>query len=169
VEKPELRLDVPIGALAEIDMPALNERAYRSAVDGAVTAHFAKKVKKGEPVPAFGALEAEQKIEVLASLVRQQTGAEPIVPEPPAPPEGTPRAEAKALRQAAAVDYLEKTARAGVVAPDTELTKLAEERAVAIERALLGSGELDPTRVFKVREGKVTANEGKVRFQLGLE
>ena len=30
-------------------------------------------------------------------------------------------------------------------------------------------GELDTTRVFKVREGKVTANDGKVRFQLGLE
>ena len=39
----------------------------------------------------------------------------------------------------------------------------------AIERALLGGGTLDPTRVFKVREGKVSANEGKVRFQLGLE
>jgi hypothetical protein len=169
VEKPELRLDVPIGALAAIDLPALNERAYRSAVDGAVSAHFAKKAKKGEPVPAYDSLEAEQKIEVLAALVRQQTGAEPVVPEAPEPPEGTPRAEAKALRQAAAVEYLEKTARAGVVAPDTELTRLAEERAAAIERALLGGGELDPTRVFKVREGKVTANEGKVRFQLGLK
>jgi uncharacterized protein involved in outer membrane biogenesis len=169
VEKPELRLDVPIGALAEIDLPALNERAYRSAVDGAVSAHFAKKANKGEPVPAYGSLEAEQKIEVLAALVRQQTGAEPVVPEAPEPPEGTPRAEAKALRQAAAVEYLEKTARAGVVAPDTELAKLAEERAVAIERALLGGGALDPARVFKVREGKVTANEGKVRFQLGLK
>jgi hypothetical protein len=169
VEKPELRLDVPIGALAEIDRPALNERAYQSAVDGAVSAHFAKKAKKGEPVPAYDSLDAEQKIEVLAALVRQQTGAEPVVPEAPEPPEGTPRAEAKALRQAAAVEYLEKTARAGVVASDTELTRLAEERAAAIERALLGGGELDPTRVFKVREGKVTANEGKVRFQLGLK
>jgi len=168
-EKPELRLDVPIGALAEIDMPALNERAYRNAVEGAVTTHFAKKAKNGEPIPAYGALEAEQKIEVLTALVRQQTGAEPVVPEALEPPEGTPRAEAKALRQAAAVEYLEKTARAGVVAPDTELAQLAEERSVAIERALLGSGELDPTRVFKMREGKVTANEGKVRFQLGLE
>jgi hypothetical protein len=56
-----------------------------------------------------------------------------------------------------------------VVAPDTELARLAEERAAAIERALLGGSELDPTRVFKVREGKGTVNEGKVRFQLGLK
>jgi uncharacterized protein involved in outer membrane biogenesis len=169
VEKPELKLDVPLGALAEIDLPALNERAYRSAVDGAVTARFARKARQGEPIPAYDTLAAEEKAEVLTALVRQQTGAEPVVPEAPAPPEGTPRAEAKALRQAAAIEYLEKTARAGVVAPDTELEKLAAERAAAIERALLGGGELDPTRVFKVREGKIAANEGKVRFQLGLE
>ena len=168
-EKPELKLDVPIGALADLDQPALKEQAYRSAVEGAVAAHFAKKVKQGEPVPSYAALEADKKIDVLTELVKQQAGTTPQVPEAPEPPEGTPRAEAKALRQAAAVEYLETAARSGVTLPDTELTKLAEERAAAIERALLGGGALDPTRVFKVREGKVSANDGKVRFELALE
>jgi hypothetical protein len=169
VEKPELKLDVPIGALAELDQPALKERAYLAALEGAAAAHFAKKAKQGEPVPSYAALEADKKIDVLTELVKQQTGAAPQVPESPEPPEGTPRAEAKALRQAAAVEYLETAARGGVSVPDTELARLAEERASAIERALLGGGTLDPTRVFKVREGKVSANEGKVRFQLGLK
>jgi hypothetical protein len=169
IEKPELKLDVPIGALPEIDRPALSERAYVSAVDGAVAAHFAKKAGRGAPIPAYGSLEAQHKIEVLTALVQQQTGTEPRVPEAPKPPDGTTRAEAKNLREAAAIEYLEKTARAGVAVPDSVLAKLAEERAVAIERALLTDSGLDPTRVFKVREGKVTASEGKVRFQLGLE
>jgi hypothetical protein len=138
-------------------------------LEGAVAAHFAKKVKQGEPVPSYAGLEADKKIEVLTELVKQQTGAAPQVPAAPEPPEGTPRAEAKAQRQAAAVEYLETAARSGVSVADTELAKLAEERAAAIERALLGEGALDPTRVFKVREGKVSANDGKVRFQLGLE
>jgi hypothetical protein len=168
-EKPELKLDVPIGALAELDQPALKERAYVAAREGAVAAHFAKKVKQGEPAPPYAGLEADKKIDVLTELVKQQTGTAPQVPEAPEPPEGTPRAEAKAQRQAAAVDYLETAARNGVSVPDTELAKLAEERAAAIERALLGGAALDPTRVFKVREGKVSANEGKVRFELGLE
>jgi hypothetical protein len=73
------------------------------------------------------------------------------------------------MRQAAAVEYLEQAARAGVAVPEADLSGLAEERAAAIERALLSSGELDATRVFKVREGKVSGNEGKVRFQLGLQ
>jgi len=168
-EKPELKLDVPIGALAELDQPVLKERAYLAAVEGAVAAHLAKKVKRGEPAPSYAALEADKKIDVLTELVRQQTGTPPMVPESPEPPEGTPRAEAKAQRQAAAVEYLETAARSGVTVPDTELAKLAEERAAAIERALLGDGLLDPTRVFKVREGKVSASDGKVRFELGLE
>lgn len=169
VEKPELKLDVPIGAVPELDQPMLKERAYLAALQGAVAAHFAKKVKQGEPVPSYDALEADKKIDVLAELVKQQTGTSPQVPEAPEPPEGTPRAEAKAQRQAAAVEYLETAGRNAVSVPDTELVKLAEERAAAIERALLGDGALDPTRVFKVREGKVSANDGKVRFQLGLE
>jgi hypothetical protein len=168
-EKPELKLDVPIGALAELDQPALKERAYVAAREGAVAAHYAKKSKQGEPAPPYAALEADRKIDVLTELVKQQTGAAPLVPESPEPPEGTPRAEAKAQRQAAAVEYLETAARNGVSVPDTELAKLAEERAAAIERALLSDGTLDPTRVFKVREGKVSPNDGKVRFQLGLE
>jgi len=168
-EKPELKLDVPIGAVAELDQPALKDRAYRAALDGAVAAHFAKKVKQGEPAPSYAALEADKKIDVLTELVKQQAGTAPQVPEAPEPPEGTPRAEAKAQRQAAAVEYLETAARSGVTVPETELAKLAEERAAAIERALLGGGALDPTRVFKVREGKVSANDGKVRFELGLQ
>jgi hypothetical protein len=168
-EKPELKLDVPIGALAELDQPVLKERAYLAALEGAVSASFAKQVKKGQTIPTYASLEAEQKVDVLTALVRQQTGAVPQVPEAPEPPEGTSRAEAKAQRQAAAVEYLESAARSGVSVPDTELATLGEARAVAIERALLGDGTLDPTRVFKVREGKVSASDGKVRFQLGLE
>ncbi|MCM2311550.1 MAG: DUF748 domain-containing protein, partial [Steroidobacteraceae bacterium] len=47
VEKPELKLDVPMGTLAEVDGPALTERAYHAAIDGAVATHFAKQAKKG--------------------------------------------------------------------------------------------------------------------------
>jgi len=106
---------------------------------------------------------------VLTSLVKQQTGTEPQLPEAPEPPEGTPRAEAGALRDAAEIEFLERTARSGIMVADIELDRLAEERAMAVERALLGDGTIDPARVFKVREGKVSANEGKVRFELGLK
>jgi hypothetical protein len=92
-----------------------------------------------------------------------------VLPEPPEPAEGTSREEAKALRQAAALEYLEQAARAGVTVPESELERLGEARAQAVERALLDSGVLEPTRVFKVREGKVSSLDGKVRLELGLD
>jgi len=168
-EKPELRLDVPIGAVPDVDRPALAERAYAAAVDQAITTVFAKQIQMSGSAPAFESLEPKQQIEVLAAVVREQSGAEPVVPEPPVPPEGTSRADAKALRQAAKLEFLERTARAGVVVPEAGFGELAEARADAIERALLEGGSLDPTRVFRVREGKVTTNDGKVRFELGLQ
>ena len=168
-EKPELKLDVPIGAVPDLDRPALAERAYRVAVAGAVTARFGTKGKGEVPPPAYEDLEPKQQAEVLASLVKQQTGAAATVPEPPAPPEGTPRAEARALRAAAELEFLEQTARAGIVVPESDFERLAQERSSAVERALLAGGALDPTRVFKVREGKVGPHEGKVRYELGLK
>jgi hypothetical protein len=153
-EKPQLKLDVPIGVVAELDRPALAEQAFRAALG---------------TEPAFETLEPKQQIEVLSALIQKQTGAAPTVPEPPPPPEGTSRAEAKALRQKATIEYLTIAARAGVVVPETELARLGEERAAAIERALLAEGVLEPTRVFKVREGKVGTEAGRIRFELGLQ
>jgi len=168
-ERPELKLDVPIGAVPDLDRPVLAERAYAAALAGAVASRGSKGDPSGAVAAEFDSLEPKQRIEVLTALVRQQTGAEPTLPEPPEPPEGTSRAEAKALRQAASLEYLEQAARAGVVVPDVELERLAEQRAGAIEQALLGGGVLEPTRVFTVREGKVSARDGKVSFELGLQ
>jgi hypothetical protein len=168
-ERPQLKLDVPIGAVAELDRPALEERAYEAALAAAVATSKSRDAGSAEPAPAFESLEPKRRIDALTALVRQQTGNEPVLPEPPEPPEGTSREDAKALRQAATLEYLERTARAGVVVQESELAKLGEERAQAVERALLGGGVLEPTRVFKVREGKVSAQDGKVRFELGLQ
>ena len=165
VEKPELKLDVPIGVLADLDGPALTDRAYRDALAGAA----AGRAGKDETAPAYDALTPEQKVAALTVHLRQQTGTAPVVPEPAEPPDGTSRKDAKALREAAAVEYLEKAVRDSVAVPKAVLDKLAEERAVAVERALLTDTGLEPTRVFKVREGKLSANEGKVRFELGLK
>jgi len=168
-ERPELKLDVPIGAVPDIDRPALTERAYQAALAAAVASRKSKDAQSDSPTPAFETLEPNQRIAVLTALVTQQTGAEPVLPEPAEPPEGTSREEAKALRQAATLEFLEQAARAGVVVQDSALEQLGEERASSVEKALLGGGALEPTRVFKVREGKVSAQDGKIRFELGLQ
>jgi hypothetical protein len=125
--------------------------------------------KDGAPVPSFDSLEPDDRIAVLTAVVKKQTGIEPQVPEPPAPPEGTSRGDAKAMGQASTIDYLEKEARAAITAPDTEVEALGQERAAAVQRALLDGSALEPTRVFLTKAGKVTAQDGKVRLELALQ
>jgi Domain of Unknown Function (DUF748) len=169
VEKTGIKLDVPIGALAELDGPALAAKAYQEQLAAAMTEVLGKGRKSEAPLPPFDSLEPEQKVAVLTALVTKQTGSEPQVPEPPPPPDGTPRKEASALREAAATDFLEKEARAHVTVPDTDLATLGEVRAANVQRALLEGSGLEPARVFRVKGGKVTPQDGKVRFQLGLQ
>ena len=169
VEKPAIRLDVPIGALVEIDGPALAARAYDQQLADAMTSALASGRKDGAPLPSFDSLGPDEKITVLTAIVAKQTGSEPQVPEPPAPPEGTSRADARAMGQASLIEYLEKAARAAVTVPDTELGALGEARAAAVEHALLDGSTLEPTRVFLTKDGKVTPQDGKVRLELALQ
>jgi uncharacterized protein involved in outer membrane biogenesis len=169
VEKPDLQLEVPLDGSPELDGPALLEHGYREARAAAMQTALRRKADDATPLPDFDALEPKQKIDVLSALVQKQTGAAPKVPDPPAPPDGTPRAEARALREAAAIEYLERTARAAVVVGDGDYEALAQQRADAVQRALLGDGRLEPSRVFFVRNGKVVPNEGNVRLELGLK
>jgi len=169
VEKPDIRLDVPMGAVAELDKVALADRSYEQQLAAAVGAIRRRKADDATPPPAFDALESKQKIAVLRALLERLGGPVPEVPEPAAPPEGTTRADAKALREAAEVEFLAKEARARVVVTDAEVEALGEERGHAIERVLLTDTGLEPTRVFVSRNGKVATRDGKVRFELGLQ
>jgi hypothetical protein len=151
VEKQGIRIEVPAGVAPDLDRPALVEQQLERELPGLAT------------------MPPERQLEALTGLVRRQTGAAPSIPEPPAPPEGTPRSEAKALRQSAALEYLQKEARAHLQPSDADLDTLGLARSAAIERALLADSGLDPARVFVARNGKVSPQDGKVRFQLALQ
>ena len=151
VEKQGIRIEVPAGIDAELDRPALVDQ------------------KLERELPGLASMPPERQLDALTALVRRQTGAAPRIPEPAAPPEGTARAEAKALRQSAAIEYLQKEARAHLQATDADLDALGLARSVAIQHALLADSGLDPARVFIARNGKVSPQDGKVRFQLALQ
>ncbi len=168
LQKPGLNLDVPIGALPDLDGPALRESAFQEQLGKAMKKELGKAAKESE-LPSYESLDPGQKIDVLNTLLEKQTGSKPKVPEPAAPPEGTSRKDAKAMEQAAEIEFLETTARANVTVPATAIGELSEARATAIQHALVDSSGLDPARVFLVRNGKVTAQDGKVRLQLELK
>ena len=167
-EKPGISLDVPIGASAELDGPALAEQAYVRALASAT--REASGIKDpAEAAPPFDTLPQRTRVAALQALLRARSGSVPAVPEPPAAPEGTPRAEARAAAERAELEFLEAAARKAVTADDGALEALAESRARAIERALLAGGELEPNRVFLARNGKLAPKDGKLRFELALK
>ena len=166
-ERPNVSLDVPIGTGTDLDRPVLSKQHYDEQL-AAATRAVGKKGAADAPVPALDTLEPKKQIEVLTVLVKQQSG-NAQVPEPPAPAKGTSRGDAKALRETAAIEYLQKTAHDGIVVKDDELAALGQARAVSIQRALLTDTGLEPTRVFLTREGKVSTQDGKIRFELGLK
>ncbi len=168
VEKDGINLDVPIGASAELDRPGLVERRYQQQLAAALAATLRRREPADALSPAFGTLPVKQQRDVLTALL-QQSGGVPQLPAAAAPPEGTPRAAARALEEAAAIAFLEEQARSRIVITDADLESLAEERSAVVQRALLTGSGLLPARVFRTRNGKVTARDGKVRLELGLK
>jgi uncharacterized protein involved in outer membrane biogenesis len=168
VEKPGLQLDVPIVGMAELDGPALAEQRYLAAREAALRTALRRSADDEAPLPAFDTLDAERRLAVLTAVVQKQTGAPPKLPEPPARPEGMSRADARALREAAALQFLEQAARASVAVGASDLDALAQARGAAVERVLLAGGQLEAQRVFLARNGKASAQDGRVQLELAL-
>jgi hypothetical protein len=122
----------------------------------------------GEPV-TFDSLEAGQKIDVLQDVVTNVRGAPAKLPEPAPRAEGVSRSDAKQQELAAAIDYLQGEAHAGLSVAEADIEALSTARATAVQTALLASGELAPERVFLARSDKVTEKDGKVRLELALK
>jgi len=170
--KTDIRLSVPIGGDAALDQAALLTQRYEAELESAIAATLRggkKAAVADKPAPAFETLEPDKQIAALTALVERLAGTPPQIPAPAAPPEGTSRKEAKVLAQAAAIEYLQQEARTRVTPAQADLDALGTQRAEAIQQALLLDTGLDPQRVFLVKGGKVTPQEGKVRFELAME
>jgi hypothetical protein len=168
-QKLEIKLDVPIGTVEELDGPAMVDRALAAEIETATRTVMRIKPDAETAPPAFAALEPKEQIAVLTTVVENLTGAAPQIAPAPETPEGTSRREARAMEQAASLKALEEQARAAVVVDPLALGRLGQARGEAIQTALLAGGELQPDRVFLARNDKVTAQDGKVRFELGIK
>lgn len=73
------------------------------------------------------------------------------------------------MEETATVALLKEQARAAIQVDPLALQRLGQARGEAIQSALLGGGELPPDRVFLARNDKVTAQDGKVRFELEIK
>ena len=67
---------------------------------------------------------------------------------------------------AAKIEFLTQGIREHLAVGDADLKTLGEQRAMAVQQALLTDTQVEPERVFLVANDKATGKDGLVRLQL---
>ena len=159
-ERPQLKIEVPIAAVKELDAPLLVDMQLKAQIQAAQSAATGRK-KSNTGVP-FEQLDAASRLDLLAQLYQKDLGAEPKYPDDVA------AIKAKPDLLNAKIDYLNRELRSHISVGETELTTLGQARATNLQQALLTDTKIDPSRVFLVANDKAKGEAGKVRLELSL-
>jgi hypothetical protein len=160
--RPQLKIEVPIASVKELDRPALVEAQFLAQIREAQSGSASGK-KSTAAAPEFEQLEPAAKVELLTQLYAKNMGGEPKFP-----PEVT-SLKAKPELAAAKVDFLKRALHEHMAIADSDLTALGEQRAKAVQQALLTDTRVDPARVFLVANDKAKNRDGEVRLELSLK
>jgi hypothetical protein len=161
--RPQLKIEVPIAAVPELDRPALIESEFASQLQEAATETGSrKKPAAGATPPAFDELDPSSQLDVLTRLYQHDLGGAPTYPDT------VTTVKPKPEQISAKIDFLTTALHEHMSVSDDRFKALGEKRAQAVQQALLTDTQIDPARVFLVANNKATAKDGSVRFQLSL-
>jgi hypothetical protein len=160
-ERPQLKIDVPIAWISGLDRPALVETQLSVQIREAQSGKGGRKTSPAA-APDFDQLDPSAKLELLTQLYAKDVGGEPKFP-----PEVT-IIKTKPELAAAKADFLKQALHEHMAVTDADLTALGQQRAQAVQQALLTDTQLDPARVFLVVNDKAKNQDGKVRLELSL-
>jgi hypothetical protein len=161
-ERPQLKIDVPIGVVESIDRPSLVEVQFKTQVHDAQGALAAKKKSVSASAP-FEQLDPATRLDILTQLYQKDFGADPKYPDT------VTSIKAKPDLLAAKIDYLSGELHSHVTVSATDLTNLGQQRAQNLQQILLKDSQIDPERVFLVANDKAKAEGDKVRLELSLK
>ena len=119
--------------------------------------------KAAAAAPDFAQWEPAVKLEVLTQLYVKNIGAEPKYPET------ITNLKTKPELAAAQADFLSQELHRHIAIADGDLTALGQQRAQAVQRALLTDTQIDPERVFLAVSDKAKNEAGLVRLELTLK
>jgi hypothetical protein len=160
--RPQLNIDVPIATVDDLDRPALIEARLSSQVNEILVAMGGKKSATAAP-PTLDKMELAARLDLLTQLYQKNLHGEPKYPDSIAGIKAKPEAiNAKS-------EFLTKELYAHTTVGDAELKALGQQRAVAVQQALLTDTQIDPARVFLVANDKAKDQDGKVRLELTLK
>jgi hypothetical protein len=160
--RPQLKIDVPIASVGDLDRPALVEAQFLSQVREAQSGKPGRKKSAVAELP-YEQMDTASKAELLLQLYEKNLGGEPKFPE------SITSVKDKSELAAAKVDYLNQALHEHIAVTDADLTALGQQRATAVQRALLTDTEVAPERVFLVANGKAKGQDGRVRLELSLK
>jgi Domain of Unknown Function (DUF748) len=164
VERPQLKIEVPIAVVPDLDRPALVAARFTAELGAAqsVTGSSKKTAAAGTPAP-YDELDPSAKLELLTRLYAKDFGAEPKFPD------AVTGIKSKPDIMAAKVDFLEKAIREHIQLGEGDLQTLGQDRAKALEQVLLADSPVGADRVFLVGNDKATPKDGMVRLELTLK
>ena len=137
-ERPQLKLDLPIALVQELDRPALIDAKLQAQIQAG------QKAKSGA-----------SRLALLHTIYLGSAGAEPVYPE-------------SAKTDAQKADFIDVEVRKHIAVSDAELLELGQQRALALQSALLTDTQLDPERVFLVHSDKAKPEGSAVRLEMAL-
>ena len=150
IERPQLRLDIPLQTMSPED----DEAIARGRLDAAL----APLLSASDTTPVAT---QEQRLTALTQLYQQQFGNAPVFP-----PAGSTEADVVGPH----VALLEKELRSRFNPTSDQRTQLAHSRADVVQAAILLNTEIAPERVFLTeRQSGKTAVPGTVRMEFSLE
>ncbi len=161
-ERPQLKIEVPIAEVDELDRPALIEAQFSAQLREAQSGKSGAK-NPAAAAPEFAALDPNAKVALLTKVYAKALGGEPKFPEE------VTSIKAKPDLTAAKVDFLSKALHEHITVAAADLTALGQQRAVAIQQALLADNQVGADRVFLVVSDKAKNQDGKVRLELSLK
>ena len=161
-QRPQLKIEVPIATISELDRPALVEAQFEAQIRSAQSAKAGGK-KSTAAAPAFEQLEPAAKLKLLAQVYAEKVGGEPKFPE------AVTGLKSKPEITAAKIDFLVQELHAHIAIGAADLTALAEQRAMAVQHDLLTDTQIDPARVFLVANDKAKKDGGKIQLELSLK
>jgi Domain of Unknown Function (DUF748) len=160
--RPQLKIEVPIGAVPELDRPALIDAEFDSRLREAMMQVPNRKKQAPGAGPTFDELDLSTKLEVLTRVYQRDPGGEPKYPD------AVTAGKSKSEQIPAKIDFLTTALHQHLTVSDDRFKALGEQRAQVLEQALLTDTQIDAGRVFLVANDKATAKDGAVRFELSL-
>jgi hypothetical protein len=164
-ERPQLKLDVPIVASAELDRPQLARAQLTREL--AVRAETSRQGRKHPEQAAELALaDPATHFELLVEQYKADLGKDAALPPSAVAVQAAKKGES--APPDAAIADLEAAILAHIQVPDADLEQLGRARASAIQTVLLAGGQVDPSRVFIVKPQPKPDTGDTVKVELAV-